>query len=300
MHRGNDGSCVSRNEDQASARRIMTQADTGRGQGFAGLIGERGGFPFEHRRLAVERIEDGFDSFARDGSWTIEHCGLLGGIEDGGFHAAECRAGIENGIDAVVEVLENVRGGGGADVAEAIGAGRGERNAGAADEFERDRMPGHADTDQGARCCDDIRDARGARQQQRERARPKGVDEDLRDRRDGRDDGLGHGRIADVDDERIPVWALLGEKDFGDSVGIEGICGESVDGFRGHGHSASGAQNLRCLIKQNGIGGGWLPGGVVDGRKLGRMGCFDAEMQRCHRSIIYSQPGQIPYTRQQW
>ncbi len=77
------------------------------------------------------------------------HRGLVG-VEDGGFDADCCGASVEDGVDAVVEVFEDVGGGGGAGAAEAVGAGGGDGEAGGFDEGERDGVGGHADADEGA------------------------------------------------------------------------------------------------------------------------------------------------------
>ena len=213
---------------------------------------------------------------------------MLRWIEDRGLYAKSCGAGIEDSVDAIIKVVKNMRGAGRADVAETVGTGRCQRNPGAADQRKGNRMHGHAHTDERTRRCDDIGNARGTRQEQCERARPEGVDEDLSGRRDRRDDGLSHGEIADMDDERIPVWTLLGEKDFCDGIRIQSVRGESVDGFRGHGHGAAAAENGSRLIQPGGICGRWLPERPVRARKRR----FHAEMQGWHRSIIYSQHSQ--------
>ena len=62
-----------------------------------------------------------------DGAGAVDHHGSLARIEDGGFDAVRGGTGVENGVDAAVEVVEHVGGGGGAGVAEEVGAGGGYR-----------------------------------------------------------------------------------------------------------------------------------------------------------------------------
>lgn len=60
-----------------------------------------------------------------DAAVAVHSYGVGVRIEDGGFEADEAGTGVEDGVDAAVEVGQDVGGGGGADVAEAIGGGCG-------------------------------------------------------------------------------------------------------------------------------------------------------------------------------
>ena len=139
------------------------------------------------------------------------------GSSDGGFEADGGGAAVEDGVDAVVEVFEDVGGGGGAGAAEAVGAGGGDGDAGGFDEGEGDGVGGHADAYEGAPGGDVVGDACGARQEEGERAGPEGGDEAF-----GlwRDDGdlIEHGAVADVDDDGVPAGALFGGEDAGYGV----------------------------------------------------------------------------------
>jgi hypothetical protein len=64
----------------------------------------------------------------------------LVGVEDGGFYADCGWATVEDGVDAAVEVFEDVTRSGWAGSAEAVGAGSGDGNSGSADEGESERM----------------------------------------------------------------------------------------------------------------------------------------------------------------
>ncbi len=170
---------------------------------------------------------------------AVQDHGFGVGIEDGGFDADLGWAGVEDCVDAAVEVGEDVGRGGGADVAETVGGGRGERAACGGDEGAGDRMGGHADADEFPACGDRLRKARMAGQEERERAGPEGVHEGLRDGADVTDDGREHGRIGDVDDDRIPVGAVFGDEDRLDGGGVECVGGKAVDGLSGHGDEAT-------------------------------------------------------------
>src|ERR1700676_5533986 len=61
---------------------------------------------------------------------------------------------IEDVVDIATEGEADVVGGGGREFGGAVGAGRGEWNAGGADESKGDRMRGHAEADGGEACGD--------------------------------------------------------------------------------------------------------------------------------------------------
>ena len=101
---------------------------------------------------------DGFEHGGGDGSGAVEDHRRLVGIEDGGFDADGCGASVEDGVDAVVEVFEDVGGGGWAGASEAVGAGGGDGQAGGFDEGEGDGVGGHADADERASGGDGVGD----------------------------------------------------------------------------------------------------------------------------------------------
>ena len=198
---------------------------------------------------------DGFDLGQRDGSGAVDgHCG---GVKDGGFETDHGGATVEDGADATVEVCEDVGGSRGADVAEGVGAGGGDGKTGEAKEAEGYRVGGNTDAYEGASGGDSVRDACAAWKKEGERAGPEGADE-------GVDAGCqGEGdlsecrklrRVGDVDDERVPGGALLGDEDAGYGVGVESVGAKAVDGFRGEGYGFSGSQDR---------GGAGHVGGIV-------------------------------------
>ena len=69
-------------------------------------------------------------------------------LGDGGFEADLGGASVEDGVDAAVEVVEDVLGGGGTGVGEGVSRGRGDGDAGLPEELERDRVVGLADADE--------------------------------------------------------------------------------------------------------------------------------------------------------
>lgn len=149
-------------EDEVRAWRVVAQADTGRGEGFAW-------FGCERLRGLKEfnRAGDGTNLFGGDGAGSVDDHRIPAGIENGGFDSVKRGAGVEDGVDAAVEVIEDVGGRGGADVAEDVGAGSGDGNAGLEDQLKGDGVGGHADSDEGAACGDCVGDGSGAGEEQR-------------------------------------------------------------------------------------------------------------------------------------
>ena len=268
-----------------SARRVVTQADAGRGQGFAWRCSERAG-----RLEKLDRAGDGADLRGGDGAGAVDDHRALAGVEDGGLDAMFGGAGVEDGVDAAVEVVEHVLRGGGADVAEEVGAGRGDGEAGFADEREGDGMRGHADADERASGGDGVGHGGGTWQQQRERTGPEGGDELAGGVGNLCDEIAKHGVIGgfsgDVNDDWIPSGALLCGEDARDGGGIEGIGTEAVDRFSGQGDEAAAAQD-----------GSGVGNGVASCRRLEVRGVH-AEAEGLHGSIVAagSGRGQLPYT----
>jgi hypothetical protein len=135
-------------EDEAGAGGVVADAYTGGGQALwfgRGLL-----------RWLVEgdRARDRFEYGGGDGAGTVEDDrGLVRGgtqADDGGFEADGGGAAVEDGVDAMVEVLEDVLCGGGAGAAKAVGAGGSDGDAGGFDEGEGDGVGGHADAYEGA------------------------------------------------------------------------------------------------------------------------------------------------------
>ena len=87
---------------------------------------------------------------------------------------------------------------------------------------------------------------RRARQKKRERAGPKGLHQSNCGVGDSRDKGSEHGVVldwpGDVDDDRVPGWALLGLKDAGNGCAIECIGAKPVDGLSWKGDEAAGTK----------------------------------------------------------
>ena len=83
-------------------------------------------------------------------------------------------SGIEDGVDPAIEVFQHMVGASRADAAEAIGAGRGDRDSGPRNQRLGDRMRRHADTNQRPSRGHDKRDCIGSWQQQSQGTRPKG------------------------------------------------------------------------------------------------------------------------------
>ena len=155
-------------QNQAGPGGVVAQAYAGRRQSFARRFEQ-----FSGALKEFDRAADGSNLVEGDSAGAIDAHGRLAGIEDRGFDAMRGWAGVKNGVDAAVEIVQDVSGGGWADVAEEIGAGRGHRDAGLSNEHERDRMRRHADADERAAGSDVVRDKRTARQQKRKWAGPE-------------------------------------------------------------------------------------------------------------------------------
>ena len=97
--------------------------------------------------------------------------------DDCGFDADLGRAGIEDGVDAPVEIGQDMSGTGGADTARAVRRGRCDRPPGRFQNGMRDRMGGDAQRHGGkARPCQVAhRAAWRRRDDQRQRTRPEGL-----------------------------------------------------------------------------------------------------------------------------
>ena len=129
------------------------------------------------RLVEDDRAADGFEHGGGDGAGAVEDdMGPVGGrfqTDDGGFDADGGGASVEDGVDAVVEVFEDMRDCGGADAAEAVGAGSRDGEAGGFDKGEGDWVGGHADADERTACGDVVGDLRCAREKEGQSCRAR-------------------------------------------------------------------------------------------------------------------------------
>ena len=84
----------------------------------------------------------------RHSAGAIEHHRCLSGIEHGGLDADGGWACVENGVDASIEVGEDVCGGCRTSVAEEVGAGRGDRKPNGGQQGAGSRMRRNSYTDE--------------------------------------------------------------------------------------------------------------------------------------------------------
>lgn len=265
-------------QDQVGARGVVAQADAG-GRQSLGRVGGSGWI------FAVKLdVAGDFANLVRgDGAGAVDDHGGLAGVEDSGFHAVVGGAGVEDGVDATVEIGEDVCGCGRADVAEEVGAGGGDGNAGLLDEREGDGMGGHADADEGTAGGDGIGHGGGAREEKSQGTGPEGAHEALGGVGDVADEakqgGIGRDGAGDVHDDGVPGGAVLGEEDALDGGRVEGVGAEAVDGLGGQGDETAIAEQVggggkRGLAlsrgeiggvdkKAEGLGHSILAGGVV-------------------------------------
>ncbi len=124
------------------------------------------------------------------------------------------RPGVEDHAHPVAEVAGDMGGGGRADVAGAVGAGRRQRTAEGGEQRLRDRMGRHADGNRVETGGDEIGDRRVQtfRQDQRQRARPERFGQPLR-RLVEIGEAHGVGNRGAMHDQRIEARAALGEED---------------------------------------------------------------------------------------
>lgn len=142
-------------------------------------------------------------------------------------------------------------GGGRADAAEAIGGGRGEsttiRAGEGGEQFQRQRMIGHAQADRVLPAGDGIRHLRLALENQCERPRPEGGGELLRLGRHLARPARHVRGGGQMDDKRVVGRAALGGEDLGHGGRIGGVGAEAVDGLGGESDQpALGQGSRRC------------------------------------------------------
>jgi len=233
-----------------SARCVVAQTNSGRGKHFTGLA--------RLWRNIVSNpayVVEGIEQAVVDSSGPIDHNPIFCNFQHGGFDAYAGRAAVEHCVDAAVQIRQHVRRCGWAGVAEAVGAGCGDGNTRLSNQFQSHRMRRHARTDQRASGGNSIGNGLLARKQQGQRTGPEGLDQLIHNAslvaRGKLGDLRQHLRPVDVDDQRIPAWASLGDKDLRDSGRIERIRTQAVDRLGGEGNRASGAQD-RCGAGQIG------------------------------------------------
>ena len=170
----------------------------------------------------------------RDLPGAQQHRRAARAVDDGRFDAHAARAAVQH-QQLVAELLRHVLCRGGADAAEAVGAGRGQP-AHAARGCRRQQRVRHrvrraAQADGGVATRRRLGHAGAARQNQRQRTGPEGVDQLLRE---GRHAGgeLGHLRRAGhVHDQRVVGRAALGGKDAAHRRVAAGVGGQTVHGL---------------------------------------------------------------------
>ncbi len=131
--------CLRADEDQAGVRGVVAEADARRWQGFDGS--------FRVDELVREHAADDFlQHFRGDASSAVEDDVVeMLVAEDADYGRLDAQVGgasVEDGVDAAVEVVEDVLGGGGAGVAEGVGRRRGDGDAGLGDEGSGDGCAG--------------------------------------------------------------------------------------------------------------------------------------------------------------
>jgi len=125
-----------------------------------------------------------------------------------------------------------------------ICAGRRNGDIGVPDQFERNRMRGHAHADEGAACGDCDGHGWRSRQQQSEGTGPEGLHQAAGGGRDFGNDLVEHLRLRNVHDDRIPRRPLFGGENAFHGLSVKSVGAESVHRLRRQRNQAAGSQDL--------------------------------------------------------
>ncbi len=137
----------------------------------------------------------------------------------------------------IAEIVDDMVGGGRADMAGAVGAGCGQRPGAGGKQRLRHRVRRYAHGQRGEAGRDQVGDAgiRRQRQDQGQRPRPEGVRQPLGILAET-DVVHGFGGRADMDDQRVEARPPLGEENAPDGGRIGSIGGKPVDRLGRHRH----------------------------------------------------------------
>ena len=219
--------------------RAVVPGEQARGQLRGGRFG--GGLAGGAHRNAEDALELGLCHGAGP---QQARCAGMAEVHDGRFQPDGAGAAVENVADFPTEPGADMRGGGWADIAERIGAGRGEGYAGEFEQASEQRMAGHAHGHAWQAGGHGAGHARFFRQDEGQRAGPEFLRE-----APGRGVGLGDfrqlGEGMDVDDERIAGGTSLGRENLPAGPGIKGVGGEAVNRLGRHGDEFAGPKQAR-------------------------------------------------------
>jgi len=182
-----------------------------------------------------------------------------GKVEDGGFDAVGAGPAIDDPRTAFTEGIAYVGGLGRADIAEGIGARRGQRTTCETEYLSEKRVGGNANGHGILTGGDEIRHDGLATQHDRQRAGPE-VGE-LRETRVCFGDFGQRGLIRHVDDERVEERTSLNREDLGERRGVGRIGREAIDRLGRQGHAGAGTQELGRASEVSGSGGQETGGG---------------------------------------
>jgi hypothetical protein len=219
------------------ARAVVAGEQAGRNLGLGRCGGAAGVADLDAERTLKGGPGDGPGTQQAGGARVAE-------VHDGGLKADGARAAVEDVADFPAEAGRDVRGGGRADIAEGIGAGRGERHAGELEQAAEERMARHAHGHARQAGRDDVGHNGLLRQDEGERAGPEfpGQSEGGSV---GHGDGGELGEGMDVDDERVVHRPALGGENLPAGARVESVGGETVDGLGRHGDEFTGLEGPR-------------------------------------------------------
>ena len=197
--------------------------------------GRCGDFAFAERRKnarrKAHRTDDRFKHFARDRAGTQDRR-FADQRQHGGFDAVFARTAVQNERDASVHVVEHVLCRRRARSAGTVCGRRRDRHAGFLDQKPCGLVRRHAHRDGLQPCGDLVRDLVRLVEDHRQRSRPEGVHQRVRDLRHMRPKILHVAFLRDVQDQRIVVRTSLCFEDAVDRFAVEPVCAESVHRFR--------------------------------------------------------------------
>ena len=156
--------------------------------------------------------------------------------DDRGFHAYAARPAVQDRGDFAVHIAQNVLCRGGGRPSGGICRRRGQRHARRADQVARQRMRRQADAHGVQPARDLVRDAAALGHDHGQRPGPERLGQRPGLRRHRRAQVVDLVEVRDVDDQRVVLRPSLCAEDFCHCFPIQGVCGQSVDGFCGHTH----------------------------------------------------------------
>ena len=208
-------------------------------------------------RLVHHQVtQDSQQLFGTDSAGTQQPGALISQVHDGGFHAHPAGAAVDDSGDFAVVVVEDMLGGGGGGLAGNIGGGGGDGDAGLADD-----LPGHIAV--GAADAHGDQTAGGAAghigpggQHHGQGAGPEGLGQGIGCHGDMVAEFLDLRQLGDMEDQGVVLGTALGLEDSGNSLFVQAVGAQTVDGLRGDGHQTAVFNDFSCRFHSTGSSSG--------------------------------------------